>query len=36
MSEEQNESRKADMELTLAFSLSFAALNIEKAADCFK
>lgn len=33
---EQNEARKADMELTLAFSLSFGALNIEKATNCFK
>jgi len=28
--------RKADMDLTLSFSLSFAALNIEKANNCYK
>jgi hypothetical protein len=36
MLDERNETRKADMELTLSFSLSFAALNIEKANKCFK
>ena len=36
MLKEKNETRKADMELTLSFSLSFAALNIEKATNCLK
>lgn len=34
--ESKDERRKADMELTLSFSLSFAALNIEKANNCYK
>ena len=32
----EDEKRKQDMDLTLAFSLSFAALNIEKANSCFE
>ena len=34
--EANDEIRKADMDLTLSFSLSFAALNIEKANNCYK
>ncbi len=31
-----DEKRKDDMEMTLSFSLSFAALNIEKANKCYQ
>ncbi|MGD9372257.1 MAG: hypothetical protein PVF14_12625 [Desulfobacterales bacterium] len=34
--EAKDEIRKADMDLTLSFSMSFAALNIEKANNCYK
>ena len=34
--EATDEKRKEDMEMTLAFSLSFSALNIEKANKCYK
>jgi hypothetical protein len=34
--ETDNEQRKQDMEMTFAFSISFAALNIEKANKCYK
>ena len=34
--EAKDENRKNDMGMTLAFSLSFASLNIEKANNCFK
>ena len=34
--EAKDEIRKADMDLTLSFSLSFAALNIDKANNCSK
>ena len=34
--EAKDEKRKADMEMTLSFSLSFATLNIEKANKCYK
>ena len=34
--EAKDDIRKADMDLTLSFSLSFAALNIEKANNCYK
>ncbi len=34
--EAKDEKRKEDMEMTLAFSLSFSALNIEKANKCYK
>ncbi|UCD77056.1 MAG: hypothetical protein JSW26_16690 [Desulfobacterales bacterium] len=34
--EATDEKRKADMEMTLAFSLSFSSLNIEKANNCYK
>lgn len=33
---EKDASRKEDMDMTLSFSLSFAALNIEKANKCYK
>jgi len=32
----QDEKRKADMEMTRSFSLSFSALNIKKANNCYK
>ena len=34
--DESDEKRKAEMEITLSFSLSFASINIEKAINCFK
>ena len=34
--ESKDERRRADMELTLSFSLSFAAVNIKKANNCYK
>ena len=34
--EVQDESRKADMEMALSFSLSFSALNIERAHRCYQ
>jgi hypothetical protein len=34
--EATDEKRKEDMEMTLAFSLSFSALNIERANKCYK
>jgi hypothetical protein len=34
--EAKDENRKADMEMTLAFSLSFSSLNIEKANKCYE
>ena len=34
--EEKDEGRKADMEMTLSFSLSFASINIEKANKCYE
>ena len=34
--EEQDVKRKEDMEMTLSFSLSFSALNIEKANKCYQ
>jgi hypothetical protein len=34
--EETDEGRKADMEMTLSFSLSFASINIEKANKCYE
>jgi hypothetical protein len=34
--DETDEKKKADMNMTLAFSLSFASLHIKKANDCFK
>jgi len=34
--EAQDEARRADMDLTLNFSLSFAAVSIQQASDCFK
>jgi hypothetical protein len=36
METEQDAKRKEDMEMTLAFSLSFSRLNIEKANKCYK
>ena len=36
MEAEQDAKRKEDMEMTLAFSLSFSRLNIEKANKCYK
>ena len=36
MMEAKDEARKEDMEMTLSFSLSFSALNIEKANKCYK
>jgi len=36
MDEEKNQKRKEDMEMTLNFSLSFSALNIEKANKCYQ
>ena len=32
----EDESRKADMEMTLAFSLSFSAINIKRANQCYE
>jgi hypothetical protein len=34
--EEKDEGRKADMEMTMSFSLSFASINIEKANKCYE
>jgi len=34
--EEKDVKRKEDMEMTLAFSISFSALNIEKANKCYQ
>jgi len=34
--ETKDEKRKEDMDMTLSFSLSFSALNIEKANKCYK
>jgi len=34
--EEKDEKRKADMEMTLSFSLSFSSININKANNCYK
>jgi hypothetical protein len=34
--EAKDEKRKADMDLTLSFSLSFSSINIQKANNCFK
>ena len=34
--EEKDVKRKEDMEMTLSFSLSFSALNIEKANKCYQ
>jgi hypothetical protein len=34
--EAKDEKRKEDMDMTLSFSLSFSALNIEKANRCYK
>ena len=34
--EVKDEKRKEDMEMTLAFSLAFSALNIKKANKCYK
>ncbi len=36
MEAEQDAKRKEDMEMTLAFSLSFSRLNIEKANKCYQ
>ncbi len=36
MMEAKDEKRKEDMEMALSFSLSFSALNIEKANKCYK
>jgi hypothetical protein len=36
MESEQDAKRKEDMEMTLAFSLSFSRLNIEKANKCYQ
>jgi hypothetical protein len=36
MDEEKDTKRKEDMEMTLNFSLSFSALNIEKANKCYQ
>ena len=33
---EKDEIRKADMEMALSFSLSFAAINIERAGKCYE
>ena len=32
----QDEARKADMEMTLSFSMSFSAINIERANKCYE
>lgn len=32
----QDERRKADLEMTIAFSLSFSAINIERANKCYE
>ena len=34
--EEADENRKADMEMTLSFSLSFSAINLERANQCYE
>jgi len=34
--EEKDEARKSDMEMTLSFSLSFSAINIERANKCYQ
>ena len=34
--ETTDEKRKEDMDMTLSFSLSFSALNIQKATNCYK
>jgi hypothetical protein len=34
--EAKDEKRKADMDMTLSFSLSFASINIQKANKCYK
>jgi hypothetical protein len=34
--EEKDPSRRADMEMTLSFSLSFSAINIERANKCYE
>ena len=34
--EANDEKKKADMDLTLSFSLSFASINIQKANNCYK
>jgi hypothetical protein len=34
--EEKNVKRKEDMEMTLSFSISFSALNLEKANKCYQ
>jgi hypothetical protein len=34
--EETDAKRKADMEMTLSFSLSFSSINLEKANKCYK
>jgi hypothetical protein len=34
--ETEDETRKADMDMTLSFSLSFASINIQKANKCYK
>ena len=36
MLEAKDESKKADMEMTLSFSLSFSSINIQKANNCYK
>ena len=36
MEEEKDVKRKEDMEMTLTFSLTFSALNLEKANKCYK
>ena len=34
--QEMDENRKADMEMTLSFSLSFSSINIERANHCYE
>jgi hypothetical protein len=34
--EEKNKARLADMEMALSFSLSFSAINLEKATKCYE
>ncbi len=34
--QEKDETRKADMEMTLSFSLSFSSINIERANHCYE
>lgn len=36
MMEAKDQSKKADMEMTLSFSLSFSSINIQKANNCYK